>query len=317
MTHVEPEDILRRALHAAAESVEPAAEGLTQIRARLSAPRPLALAWLIAAWETVSQFVMLWLEAVLDWLGSSLRTAPRTMDGLLYPVTERLRPVTERLQPLAERLRPALAWLIAAMAWLGRMIRPAQAGSEERRPRYPWVRPAIAMAAVVLVAVVGGFALSGRLNQISQAASSVFSSGGQTAKSNGGGTHTSGVNGGGTPIPTSPGPSGRNGGSPTPTSSCTPTAKPTSHPTVSPSSPVPTTPVPTTPVPTTPVPTTPPPTTPPPTTPPATSGPNQSISSASIQTAQDSAVVVVGALSGSGAAASPSPSPSSCTSGGS
>ena len=302
MTHVEPEDILRRALHAAAESVEPAAEGLTQIRARLSAPRPLALAWLIAAWETVSQFVMLWLEAVLDWLGSSLRTAPRTMDGLLYPVTERLRPVTERLQPLAERLRPALAWLIAAMAWLGRMIRPAQAGSEERRPRYPWVRPAIAMAAVVLVAVVGGFALSGRLNQISQAASSVFSSGGQTAKSNGGGTHTSGVNGGGTPIPTSPGPSGRNGGSPTPTSSCTPTAKPTSHPTVSPSSPVPTTP---------------PPTTPPPTTPPATSGPNQSISSASIQTAQDSAVVVVGALSGSGAAASPSPSPSSCTSGGS
>jgi len=292
MTHVEPEDILRRALHAAAESVEPAAEGLTQIRARLSAPRPLALAWLIAAWETVSQFVMLWLEAVLDWLGSSLRTAPRTMDGLLYPVTERLRPVTERLQPLAERLRPALAWLIAAMAWLGRMIRPAQAGSEERRPRYAWVRPAVAMAAVVLVAVVGGFALSGRLNQISQAASSVFSSGGQTAKSNGGGTHTSGVNGGGTPIPTSPGPSGRNGGSPTPTSSCTPTAKPTSHPTVSPSSPVPT-------------------------TPPATSGPNQSISSASIQTAQDSAVVVVGALSGSGAAASPSPSPSSCTSGGS
>ena len=307
MTHVEPEDILRRALHAAAESVEPAAEGLTQIRARLSAPRPLALAWLIAAWETVSQFVMLWLEAVLDWLGSSLRTAPRTMDGLLYPVTERLRPVTERLQPLAERLRPALAWLIAAVAWLGRMIRPAQAGSEERRPRYAWVRPAVAMAAVVLVAVVGGFALSGRLNQISQAASSVFSSGGQTAKSNGGGTHTSGVNGGGTPIPTSPGPSGRNGGSPTPTSSCTPTAKPTSHPTVSPSSPVPTTPVPTTP----------PPTTPPPTTPPATSGPNQSISSASIQTAQDSAVVVVGALSGSGAAASPSPSPSSCTSGGS
>src|SRR6516164_7951807 len=183
MTHVEPEDILRRALHAAAESVEPAAEGLTQIRARLSAPRPLALAWLIAAWETVSQFVMLWLEAVLDWLGSSLRTAPRTMDGLLYPVTERLRPVTERLQPLAERLRPALAWLIAAMAWLGRMIRPAQAGSEERRPRYAWVRPAVAMAAVVLVAVVGGFALSGRLNQISQAASSVFSSGGQTAKS--------------------------------------------------------------------------------------------------------------------------------------
>ena len=99
MTHVEPEDILRRALHAAAESVEPATEGLTQIRARLSAPRPLAVAWLIAAWEIVSQFVMLRLEAALDWLGSSLRTAPRTVDGLLYPAAERLQPLARAAAP--------------------------------------------------------------------------------------------------------------------------------------------------------------------------------------------------------------------------
>ena len=254
MTHVEPEDILRRALHAAAESIEPATEGLTQIRARLSAPRPLALAWLIAVWETVSQFVMLRLEAAVDWLGSSLRTAPRTVDGLLYPVTE-------RLHPLAERLRPALAWLVAAVAWLGRMIRPTQAGSEERRPRYAWVRPVAAMAAVVLVAVVGGFALSGRINEISQAASSVFSSG-QTTNGKSGGTHNSGVNGsgGGTRLQPSSGPSGRNGASPSPSATCspkakakpkpTPTVSPTEQPTdVQPTSPSPTSPSPTSPSP--------------------------------------------------------------------
>src|SRR5215469_9080717 len=142
MTHVEPEDILRRALHAAAESVEPATEGLTQIRARLSTPHPLAVAWLLGAWEAVSQFVMLRLEEALDWLANSLHTALRTADGLLYPAAERLRPLTERLQPVTDRLRPALAWLAAAVAWVRRVIQPTQAGSEERRSRYAWVRPA-------------------------------------------------------------------------------------------------------------------------------------------------------------------------------
>ena len=291
MTHVEPEDILRRALHVAAESVEPATEGLTQIRARLSAPRPLAIAWLTAVWETVSQFVMLRTEAALDWLRSSLRTAPRTVDGLLYPATE-------RLQPLAERLRPARTWLAAAVAWLGRMIRPAQAGSEERRPRYPWVRPIAAMAAVVLVAVVGGFALSGRINEISQAASSVFSSG-QTTNGKSSGTHNSGVNGSGSGsrLQPSSGPSGRNGASPSPSATCkpkakakpksTPTATPPSQPTTSPPS------------------SSPPSTSPPSSSPPPSSGPDTS----STQAAQDSAVVIIG----SAAAASPSPSP--CPSG--
>jgi hypothetical protein len=300
MTHVEPEDILRRALHVAAESVEPATGGLTQIRARLSAPRPLATAWLLAVWETVSQFVMLRTEAALDWLRSSLRTAPRTVDGLLYPATE-------RLQPLAERLRPAQAWLAAAVAWLGRMIRPTEAGSEERRPRYPWVRPVAAMAAVVLVAVVGGFALSGRINEISQAASSVFSSG-QTTNGKSGGTQNSGVNGSGSGshLQPSSGPSGRNGASPSPSSTCKPKAKPKAHATPTPTpTPTPAQSVSPSPSPST---SSPSPTPSPSTSPPSTSGPDQG--TASTQSAQDSAVVIIG----SAAAASPSPSP--CSSGG-
>jgi hypothetical protein len=319
MRHLEPEDILRQALRAAAETVEPAPEGLTQIRARLSAPRPLAFAWLLAGWETASQFVTLRLEAALDWLASSLHTALRTADGLLYPAAERLRPLTERLQPLAERLRPALAWLIAAVAWLGRMIRPAQAGSEERRSRYAWARPAIAMAAVVLVAVVGGFALSGQLNVISQSGLNVFSSGGQQANGNGGGTHNSGVNGNGTHLQPSSGPSGKSGASPTPTTSCRPKAKPKAHPRPTPTPTVtPTQSVPSSPPPSSPPPSSPPPSSPPPSSPPPpTSGPEQGTSPApATQSAQVSAVVIIGARSGSASAASPTPSPR-CSPGGS
>ena len=316
MTHLEPEDILRRALHAVAESVEPATEGLTQIRARLSTPRPLAVAWLLAAWETASQFVMLRLEATLDWLANSLHTALRTADGLLYPAAERLRPLTERLGPVTERLRPALA---AAVAWARRVIQPPQAGSEERRSRYAWVRPAVAMAAVVLVAVVGGFALSGRLNQISQAASSVFSS--SSTHGSGGRTHHSGVSGsGGTHPQPSSAPSGNNGTAPSPSPSCRPpTAQPKPHPTATPTpTQTPTQSASPSPPATTP-PTTPPPTTPPPSSPPPTAGPEQSASPASsasaTQVAHDSAVVIIGARSGSAAMANPTPSPT-CSSGG-
>jgi hypothetical protein len=214
---------------------------------------------------------------------------------------------------VTERLRPALSWLIAAVAWLGRMIRPTQAGSEERRSRYAWVRPAITMAAVVLVAVVGGFALSGQLNVISQSGLNVFSSGGQTTKGNGGGTQHSGVNGNGTHLQPSSGPSGKNGASPAPTASCKPKAKPAAHPTPTPTPTVtPAQSVSPSPSPTTPSPS---PTTPSPSTsPPTTSGPEQSTSAT--QSAQVSALVIIGARADSAAAANPTPSPT-CSSGGS
>jgi len=49
----EREAILRRALHAAADAIEPRDDGLEHIRARLRRPRPLALAWAEAAWTDV------------------------------------------------------------------------------------------------------------------------------------------------------------------------------------------------------------------------------------------------------------------------
>jgi hypothetical protein len=308
MTHLEPEDILRRALHQAADSVEPATDGLSQIRARLATPRPLLIAWLVAAWETASEFVVLRLEpalaALADWLGTGLRTAER-----------HLQPVAQRLEPVTDRLRPAFGWLAAMVAWLRRVIKP-QTSPGGRPSRYAWVRPVIAMAAVVLVAVAGGFALSGLPHQISQAAQSVFSS---TQPHGSGGTHGPGTSGGGQHLRSSPGSSSRNETSPSPSPSCS--SKPKPKPTTSPT-PTPTTQPTTTPTPTQTSPTSPPPTTTPPPTPTpspsgsdtpstneGTQGTQGTQSAPASQSAQVSeAVFLVGVGSGS----SPSPSPSSC-----
>jgi hypothetical protein len=221
MTHLEPEDILRRALREAAGSVEPAADGLSQIRARLSPPRPLLVAWLVAAWETVSQFVMLRLEPALAEIGPRLSSALRAADT--------------RLEPVTERLRPAFGWLIAAVIWLRRMIKPP--ASEHGRPsRYTWVRPVVAMAVVVLVAVVGGLAMSGLPSQIARDGLNVFS--GSTSGSGGGG-HSPGVTGGGKSLSPSSGTSSTSGTAPNPTAnpSGSPKAKTTTKATPSPTSP--------------------------------------------------------------------------------
>jgi len=223
MTHLEPEDILRRALREAAGSVEPAADGLTQIRARLSPPRPLLVAWLVAAWETVSQFVMLRLEPALAEIGPRLSTALRAADTRLEPVT---------------------GWLAAAVAWLRRTIKPPS-GSDERPSRYGWVRPVVALAVVVLIAVVGGLAMSGLPSQIARDGLNVFS--GQTHGSGGGGHSSGGVTGGGKHYQPTSGTSGTSGTSPTSpaTSSGSPKAKAKSTPTPTPT-PTPTTPSPST-----------------------------------------------------------------------
>jgi hypothetical protein len=246
MTHLEPEDILRRALREAAGSVEPAADGLTQIRARLSPPRPLLVAWLVAAWETVSQFVMLRLEPALAEIGPRLSTALRAADTRLEPVT---------------------GWLVAAVVWLRRTIKP-QSGSDERPSRYGWVRPVAALAVVVLIAVVGGLALSGLPSQIARDGLNVFS--GQTHGSGGGGHSSGGVTGGGKHYQPTSGTSSTSGTAPTSpaTSSSSPKSKAKSTPTPTPSS---TSPSPTT-SPTTSSPT-PSPTTSSPTTPPPSAGP--------------------------------------------
>jgi hypothetical protein len=47
--HRDHEDVLRRALHSAVDSMEVSGDGLERIQARLTTPRPAPLAWVMAA----------------------------------------------------------------------------------------------------------------------------------------------------------------------------------------------------------------------------------------------------------------------------
>src|SRR6516164_5553996 len=62
------EDFLRGALHAAVDSAEPASDGLERIRARLTTPRPLPVAWLMAMCSWVARYARGSLDSASAWL---------------------------------------------------------------------------------------------------------------------------------------------------------------------------------------------------------------------------------------------------------
>ena len=62
------EEILRRTLQAAAGSVEPADDGLQRIRARLTTPRPLLVAWIMAGYSAGASRALRGLLATSAWL---------------------------------------------------------------------------------------------------------------------------------------------------------------------------------------------------------------------------------------------------------
>ena len=122
------DEILRRALRTAADGIEPSGDGLERIRARLTTPRPLASAWLIAACTEVALPALAWLWSALDslrgWLRPALSRAGQPGD-----------PHHHSRPGQGDSSRPALLH------------------------RYGWLRPA-AVAAAIVIAVAGGFALS-------------------------------------------------------------------------------------------------------------------------------------------------------------
>src|SRR5215472_3490234 len=62
------EDFLRGALHAAVDSAQPAGDGLERIRARLTRPHPLPVAWLMAVCSWVARYARGSLDSVSAWL---------------------------------------------------------------------------------------------------------------------------------------------------------------------------------------------------------------------------------------------------------
>jgi hypothetical protein len=204
-THLEQEEMLRRALRAAADSIEPAADGLERIRERLARPRPLAVAWLMAGWADVTQPAMLRIEPVWAKLAELLGEWLRPVARLRGATTELLYPVADRMRPLLHRLRPTTPQHSAA--------------SSSQAPRYPWLRLAAAIGVIVVVAFVGGFVLTGLPHTIISQVQQITSSGGNGSGSGGRAPTVAGT---GTPTGTSGSGQHKNGASPSPSPSCSP-----------------------------------------------------------------------------------------------
>ena len=166
------EDALRRALTAAAESIEPAGDGLQRIRHRLDSPRSPRSA----------------LSGCAEWL---------ELHGTRFLV--RLEPATEATRNALRRTGP----LLALVNFLRGLLSPQSArragghrgaaGSPGRLgPAGPWLKPVLAVSAAVAIVVVGVVILNHEtgtlispLNSVTTPSSqgSGLSSGGTTANS--------------------------------------------------------------------------------------------------------------------------------------
>lgn len=71
----EREAILRRALHAAADGIEPGGDGLQRIQSRLGRPRPLALAWAEAVWTDIILRAPGGFQSASEWVANATRVA--------------------------------------------------------------------------------------------------------------------------------------------------------------------------------------------------------------------------------------------------
>lgn len=96
------DDVLRRALHAAAESVEPTGDGLERIRARIGPPQLLSFGSVAAWYSDAALRVSTWAQPAVAAL----------LDAF-WSVIDRFRPATAR----PGHARPRFAWLrpVAAM----------------------------------------------------------------------------------------------------------------------------------------------------------------------------------------------------------
>ena len=193
------EDLLRRALHAAADSVEPSDDGLERIRARLRAPYPRPVAWMMAAYSEMPRRALGALRSGWVWLRTVLGTADerwRARPGTLHPQA--------RLAPAGLATAMITAALLVAMT----------ASALTLRQTFVHAGVPIRAAEGSGPSGAGGPGLNGNGSQ--------FSSGGQAV------TGTT---------PSTPSRSTRPSSPPTPIASASPSSLATPSPTASPSSP--------------------------------------------------------------------------------
>jgi hypothetical protein len=131
------DDVLRRALHVAAESIEPSADGLERIRARLGTPPALSFASVVAWYSEVA-------TRIVEWAAPILRTALEAF----WSIIDRFRPAAAepgQNGPHFGWLRPMAAmgtaiFVVAAGAF-AIMTLPQAISSSGRVSFLPWVHP--------------------------------------------------------------------------------------------------------------------------------------------------------------------------------
>ena len=157
------DDVLRRALRAAAESVEPAADGLERIRGRVSTRHA-------SPFMLLSEFVEYWFRQLPLWLESGTRAArsalsrlgagPRAAAHRTQPAPTgwraRLRPAFTRLGPAASWLKPVLAVggavgiVVAGVFTLGQVQQAITPTNQISRQNAPHHKPSGPVSAVVV-----------------------------------------------------------------------------------------------------------------------------------------------------------------------
>ena len=201
------DDVLRRALHAAVDSVEPAGDGLTRILHRLTTPSAMRqAALLVTEFAHLAQLIIIWLEPAFT---GALRLGQRHRAGY-------------------------------------RRAFPHQAARAPLRPARHWLRPALALASAAAIVVIAVVVL-GPVRQIVTRTSLNASTGASTpahagAHSAGGGHEPSPTINTTSTVPARPGTtsaqagraSHRPGTAPAPSPAVTPSGSPTAGPSQSP-----------------------------------------------------------------------------------
>jgi hypothetical protein len=157
------DDVLRSALRAAAESVEPAADGLERIRGRVSTRH-------VSPFMLLSELVRYWFRQLPLGLGSGtggarsalsrLRARPGAAAHRSPPPPAgwraRLRPAFTRLGPAASWLKPVLAVggavgiVVAGVFTLGQVQQAITPTNQISRPNAPHHRPSPPVSAVAV-----------------------------------------------------------------------------------------------------------------------------------------------------------------------
>jgi hypothetical protein len=195
------DDVLRRALHAVADAVEPADDGLTRIMHRLTTPSAVRqVALLVTDCRDLARLITIWLEPAFT---GAMRLRRRHHAGYRRGFSHR-------------------------------------ATRAPFRPAVPWLRPALAVASVATIVVIGVVVL-GQVRQFVIRTSLNTGTGASTPAH--AGTHSAGTGHGQSPTtnftqtaPARPGTTPDHAGrtTPNPSPSITPSGSPTAGPSQSP-----------------------------------------------------------------------------------